>query len=69
MKYNIKEIRMDRKVTQQELADRIGVTKGFICRVETGTKPISLDLAAAIADYLNVSLDELAGRKQQQEKE
>ena len=65
----IQEKRTEKNITQQELAETIGVSRSFIARVEAGTKPISLDLAAAIADYLNVSLDELAGRKQQQEEQ
>lgn len=63
MELRLKNIRTEKKITQEEIAKRIGVTKAYICRVEKGTRDINLSLAADIADYLGVSLDELAGRK------
>lgn len=63
MEIRLKNIRTEKNVTQEEIAKRIGVTKAYICRVEKGTRDINLSLAADIADYLGVSLDELAGRK------
>lgn len=63
MELRLKNIRTEKNVTQEEIAKRIGVTKAYICRVEKGTRDINLSLAADIADYLGVSLDELAGRK------
>lgn len=63
MNIRLKNIRTEKNVTQEEIAKRIGVTKAYICRVEKGTRDINLSLAADIADYLGVSLDELAGRK------
>ena len=63
MELRLKNIRTEKKITQEEIAKRIGVTKAYICRVEKATRDINLSLAADIADYLGVSLDELAGRK------
>ena len=63
MEIRLKNIRTEKNITQEEIAKRIGVTKAYICRVEKGTRDINLSLAADIADYLGVSLDELAGRK------
>ena len=63
MELRLKNIRKEKNITQEEIAKRIGVTKAYICRVEKGTRDINLSLAADIADYLGVSLDELAGRK------
>lgn len=63
MENRLKEARESRNATQEQLAKQIGVSQEFISRVEKGTKKISLDLAAEIADYLDVSLDEIAGRK------
>ena len=63
MELRLKNIRTEKNITQEEIAKRIGVTKAYICRVEKGTRDINLSLAADIADYLGVSLDELAGRK------
>lgn len=63
MEIRLKNIRTEKNITQEEIAKRIGVTKAYICRVEKGTRDINLSLATDIADYLGVSLDELAGRK------
>lgn len=63
MEIRLKNIRTEKNITQEEIAQHVGVTKAFICRVEKGTRNITLSLATDIADYLDVSLDELAGRK------
>jgi transcriptional regulator with XRE-family HTH domain len=59
----LKDIREARNMSQDDIAKQIGVSQQFISRVERGNKSISLDLAAEIADFLNVSLDEIAGRQ------
>ena len=58
----LRAIREARNISQEDIAKQIGVSQQFISRVEKGNKPISLDLAVEIADFLNVSLDEIAGR-------
>ena len=58
----LKDIREARNMSQDDIAKQIGVSQQFISRVERGNKSISLDLAVEIADFLNVSLDEIAGR-------
>lgn len=63
MEIRLKDVRESRNVTQEEIAQHIGVTQTYISRVEKGTKQISLDLASDVADYLGVSLDEIAGRQ------
>jgi len=64
----IKELRETRNITQEEIAETLGVTKQFISRIENGYKVMPLAIAVEIADYLNVSLDELVGRKFKEEK-
>ena len=59
----LKDIRTAKGITQESVANHVGVTNTFISRVEHGTKDMSFSLAIEIADYLNVSLDEIAGRK------
>ncbi|MBR1528558.1 MAG: helix-turn-helix transcriptional regulator [Oscillospiraceae bacterium] len=65
MDIRLKDIREARNMSQDDIAKQIGVSQQFISRVERGNKSISLDLAAEIADFLNVSLDEIAGRNKQ----
>ena len=57
---NIRKIREARRMTQQELADSVGVSKPMICRVERGTKNITVQLAVQISEVLGCELEELA---------
>ena len=40
------------EVTQVELADKVGVSKGLICDIEKGRRNASLELATQIANAL-----------------
>lgn len=58
----LREIRMKRGLTQQKLADSIGVAlRSYQC-YETGSRNPSLELLVQIADVLEVSTDYLLGR-------
>ena len=58
----IKEIRLKRKMTQAEMAEKIGIWQTAYSHYETGARDITLETAIKIADILGVSLDYLAGR-------
>jgi len=58
----LKILRLERKVTQREIAEEIGVSPVSIQRFEYGTVRPSLDKLIAIADFFDVSLDYLVGR-------
>ena len=62
---NIKIIRKQKGIKQQELAEALGIKKSYMSRIENSKKSISLKRAIEIADFLNVSLDELVGRENQ----
>lgn len=49
-----------RGILQKALADRLGVTQGFISKVLTGTQPLPLDDTAAWAEALELSADQAA---------
>ena len=57
---NIKRIRRDAGISQQELAERCGVSKAQISRLESGeqTNP-QIQTTVAIATALGASLDEI----------
>lgn len=58
----LREARILRDITQQSLADAIGVAlRSYQC-YEQGTRQPSLSLVAAICDVLDVSADYLLGR-------
>lgn len=52
----IAEIRKERKITQQELADAIGMTRQTIVAIEKGKYSPSLEAAFKIAHFLDKQL-------------
>lgn len=62
MENNLRAIRKARGVTGTKLAEVAGVSKSFISRVERGSKFANFKSMIEIADYLEVSLDEIAMR-------
>jgi putative transcriptional regulator len=63
---NIRRLRFDRdEMTQQELADRVGVSRQTIVAIEKGNYSPSLELAFRIALEFNKPLEEVFsyGRK------
>ena len=57
---NIRRLRFDDKeMTQQELADRIGVTRQTVNAIELGKYSPSLEVAFRIADVFGVTLDKV----------
>ena len=57
---NIRRLRFDNKeMTQQELADRIGVTRQTVNAIELGKYSPSLEVAFQIADVFGVTLDKV----------
>ncbi|OGS33139.1 MAG: hypothetical protein A2474_01320 [Elusimicrobia bacterium RIFOXYC2_FULL_34_12] len=55
----IKEERLKRNLTQQEVADSAGITGNFLSYIENGKKQASLDTIYKIANALNTSLYKL----------
>jgi len=47
------------KLTQQELADRVGISRSVLARYESGTIEISMTMFVAICDALNVPYAEV----------
>jgi len=54
----IKYIRTNKRITQQELASAIGMTRPYIARIESGKNSISSDKLTEILDYCNVTYNE-----------
>ena len=59
----LKKLRKEKKVTQEQLAQIIGVERSSIGKYETGTQP-STDIMKRIADYFGVTVDYLLGREE-----
>lgn len=62
MKNELKRIRTEKGISQEELAKELGVSGGFISLVESADKPFPMWMALKLADKFNISLDELMGR-------
>lgn len=60
----IRRQRQKRKMTQTELAERIGVRQAAISEYESGEKVPGVENLIRLADALNCSLDELCERKE-----
>lgn len=59
MGYKIREYRLIRNLTQEELAVKAGVTRATICNIENGTQDIKVGNLKKIAEALDVKLSEL----------
>lgn len=60
MEYIGKEIREGKRLTQNELAEKSGVSRSIICGLETGrTKTTTTKTLFKIAAVLNVSINDL----------
>ncbi len=59
MQTKIMEYRKERKVTQEELADAVNVTRQTIISLENGKYKASLVLAHKIAQFFEVAIEEM----------
>ena len=62
----MKEIRLERGMTQKELATAIGVTDAAICQYETGAREPDLDTLRKLSKELDCTLDELIGNPERE---
>ena len=58
----IKEYRLRKELTQQQLADRVGVDQSAVARWEKGTADPTVINLVALAEILDCSTDALLGR-------
>lgn len=59
MKNKIREFRKERGVTQEDLANTLGVTRQTIVSLENGKYNASLQLAYKLAAYFGVSIEDI----------
>ena len=59
VKFTLKTARLNKKLTQVELADKSGITQQNISLYENSDKMPMLDTAVKLASALGVTLDEL----------
>ena len=62
-KENLKELRLEKKMGQVELAKALGVSKGVISLWENGLREPNMYSLIVLAKFFGVSIDELIGLK------
>ncbi len=55
----VRAFRVSRNISQQALADKVGVSRKTIYQIDTGDSAPSVELALAIAKRINVSAHDL----------
>lgn len=60
---NLKTIRITHNFTQRQIADFLGVAEMSYSRYEQAQRKPSIDVLIKLADFYNISLDALVGRK------
>lgn len=61
----LRELRRDSGIGQVELSNKIGVSKGIISLWENDLREPTMSNLVALANHFDVSLDYLAGRKEE----
>ena len=56
---NLKEHRIRHNLTQQQLADKVGITRQSISNYENDIRNINLDILVSLAKILDISTDDL----------
>ena len=59
MKNNIKELRKNRKLRQEDLAEKLGVTRQTIIAIENDKYDPTLELAMKFSEFFGVSVNDI----------
>lgn len=59
----LKDLRIERKIGQVELAKELGVSKGIISLWENGLREPKLSNLISLSNYFKVTIDFLAGQE------
>lgn len=57
MRDRVKDLREDHDLTQQKLADALGITQRKYSYIETGTQPLTAELLVKLAGFYGVTTD------------
>lgn len=57
MDNRIRDLREDNDLTQQQVADKIGITQRKYSYIETGTQPLTDEILVKLANLYKVSID------------
>lgn len=68
MKSRIRDLREDNDLTQQQVADAIGITQRKYSYIETQTQPLTAEILTKLADFYNTNIDYILLRTEYKEK-
>ena len=61
----IKELRVDKDLSQKELADTLNVTRSAYSNYENGIRDVPIEVLSRLADFYGTSVDYIIGRTDQ----
>lgn len=68
MKNRIKDLREDNDFTQQQIAEKIGITQRKYSYIETGVQPLTDEILVNLSRVYNVSIDYLLNQTDRKER-
>lgn len=68
MKSRIRDLREDNDLTQQQVADAIGITQRKYSYIETQTQPLTAEILTKLADFYNTNIDYILLRTEYKDK-
>ncbi len=60
---NIKKLRKQKKLTQNEVAKVLNISRQAYCRYENGQRELSLEALCQLADFYEETTDSILGRE------
>ncbi|MFT8825094.1 MAG: helix-turn-helix transcriptional regulator [Liquorilactobacillus mali] len=66
MNFALINLRNEHKLSQRELGVFVGCSDGTISKIELGKIYPSMELAIKLANFFDITIDELVGRKNEQ---
>lgn len=61
----LKELRKDKRLTQKDIAEMMGISQATYCDYENGVRRMPLNLLCYLADVLETSTDYILGRTEE----
>ena len=60
---NLERIRKERKISQTKLGEELGLTQQMVSSYEKGASSPNVEILVKVADFFQISIDELIGHQ------
>ena len=60
---NLRRLRLQKKLSQEEMAKKLNISRQAYCRYENDQREISLDTLCLLADFYEETTDSILGRE------